>query len=137
MTSSPKIVIYEDEWPSLRDRYGEILKVMPVNVFFVEFLDDPAKVRRFVEANYPLTTFNPLSREEVNSHDIQQADIYFSDGLVGKALTLMDRIDNKKLVLNTGDNDIRYLAEKKNVRAYSGIEITQGFLEKLLRGEKI
>ena len=79
MTSSPKIVIYEDEWPSLRDRYGEILKVMPVNVFFVEFLDDPAKVRRFVEANYPLTTFNPLSREEVNSHDIQQADIYFSE----------------------------------------------------------
>ncbi|MEK6918636.1 MAG: hypothetical protein AABW73_01220 [Nanoarchaeota archaeon] len=144
MTSSPKIVIYEDSFSDFSSRYGELITIPETRAIIVktsfdglESWDDfKAEFDEDVrDSKYDPKRIHAIDDRDILTHEILQADIYFCDGLNDGYYYIMSRVPKDKFVLNSGVSGARNHVVSLGGRALNDERVTIQMLEMLLRGD--
>jgi hypothetical protein len=126
-----KIMIYEDEDNALISRYSGLNKNHDVSVCMVGEIasimkDEYSPILDSLEkSGFNLSQIKGAKYPN-RIEEIPEADVYFTDGLVGDCFGILERLPKNRAYLNTDDNVLQKRAKEE------GYNLVSGDLEKII-----
>jgi hypothetical protein len=116
-----KIMIYEDDPRDLVSRYSSLNENHDVHVRLTSIYNED-EIR---EAGFDFSKIEKIIIDDL-PEEMPEADVYFTDGLVGNCFKILEKLPKERSYLLTDHGFYRMIAKNE------GYQLADGFLEDII-----